>query len=505
MWEQLSASETLNRFTEKNPKEPFLEVIVHMAPKTIFLSDACRTWRESFGTDVRHIFLHTGTRMDKARVSNLDNGTPFHAAYAGALCRTKLSSLVYGDLTPTFPESMEDATTIEAVSYVEARPLLEYAVLPRIKAGFRNQNAFRENWRKIKSESDELLRVSGSLHLAKEILMDEAPVFANNGGELFFTGTGSAIPCKHRNVSGIYLKMENCNSMLLDVGEGTVGQLLRAKRGESGIIQGIKAVWISHPHADHHLGILRLLTERKYVADDPVVLIAPPNLLNFLKEYETIDPSIGDSYIFMDCRDITPKAQPSNWPKERLASHNSTMQRLRLDLGITSCTAISVAHCPHAYAVVLKGTSFGCLAYSGDCRPSEPFAAAAHDADLLIHEATFEDGMEAEALVKRHCTVGEALRVAKQMKAKTTVLTHFSQRYPRVPPLPTDNQDPDNGCPVIFAYDYMKLTPSNLVAASKITPALRLLYPETEKTVSAEQSAVAALGVPGLFAQKEIL
>ena len=34
---------------------------------------------------------------------------------------------------------------------------------------------------------------------------------------------------------------------------------------------------------------------------------------------------------------------------------------------------------------------------------------------LLVHEATFEDRMEAEALVKRHSTVGEALGVGRGM------------------------------------------------------------------------------------------
>jgi ribonuclease Z len=136
------------------------------------------------------------------------------------------------------------------------------------------------------------------------------------------------------------------------------------------------------------------------------------------------------------------------------------------------------------------------------------FANAARNADLLIHESTFADGMEAEAIVKRHSTVGEALRVGKQMNAKTIVLTHFSQRYPKVPPVSTDDRTDSNEetSPVIFAFDFMKLTPGTLIAASKITPALRLLYPETEKTETNEQtSAIAALEVPGLFAQKDLL
>jgi ribonuclease Z len=191
-------------------------------------------------------------------------------------------------------------------------------------------------------------------------------------------------------------------------------------------------------------------------------------------------------------------------------------------LGIHKCTAIPVAHCAYSFAVVFHGTSFGSLAYSGDCRPSKSFAEIAYNADVLIHEATFADGMEADAVVKRHCTVGEALRVGKNMNAKTTILTHFSQRYPKIPLLRTaeitDTGSADtlsspsslNGMRVIHAFDFMTITPSNIPAASKLTPALQMLYPdESEDTAengSAEKSdARAALDVPGLFAQSELL
>ena len=138
-------------------------------------------------------------------------------------------------------------------------------------------------------------------------------------GQIIFTGTGSAIPCKHRNVSGIYFEMSTRNSILLDIGEGTVGQLLRARHGDNQteVLKGIRAVWISHPHADHHLGILRLLTERSRLTDreDSIILIAPPNLKSFLDEYQCVDPDISESYEFVDCRDVSTRAQTHLWSR----------------------------------------------------------------------------------------------------------------------------------------------------------------------------------------------
>ena len=50
---------------------------------------------------------------------------------------------------------------------------------------------------------------------------------------------------------------------------------------------------------------------------------------------------------------------------------------------------------------------------------------------LLIHEATFENGLEHEALTKKHSTTAEALEIGSS--AYLNILTHFSQRYPKVP------------------------------------------------------------------------
>ena len=60
---------------------------------------------------------------------------------------------------------------------------------------------------------------------------------------------------------------------------------------------------------------------------------------------------------------------------------------------------------------------------------------------------------------------------------------------------------------VIHAFDFMRITPSNMHAASKLTPALQMLYleEESEDTASDNDDVRAALQVPGLFAQSELL
>lgn len=76
--------------------------------------------------------------------------------------------------------------------------------------------------------------------------------------EIVFLGTGAALPSKYRNVTGIYLDFFQRGGMLVDCGEGTYGQLRRryGSRADE-IVKHLRLIWISHIHADHHVGISR--------------------------------------------------------------------------------------------------------------------------------------------------------------------------------------------------------------------------------------------------------
>ena len=117
--------------------------------------------------------------------------------------------------------------------------------------------------------------------------------------------------------------------------------------------------------------------------------------------------------------------------------------------------------------------------------------------------------MEEDAVLKRHSTVGEAIDVATKMNAKSLVLTHFSQRYPKISQM-NRTKDQNNGMPIVFAFDFMRLTPKTVNLAAKLTPAMRLLYPESDDgdvdEESIEKTAVKDLmGIPGVFAMNGVL
>ncbi|KAJ1550184.1 Zinc phosphodiesterase ELAC protein 2, partial [Cladochytrium tenue] len=100
--------------------------------------------------------------------------------------------------------------------------------------------------------------------------------------------------------------------------------------------------------------------------------------------------------------------------------------------GLATFQTMQVEHCPFAYALVMTHKAGWKIVFSGDCRPSEALIEHGRLADVLIHEATFEDDLAHEAQYRRHSTVSQAADVARKMGARCVVLTHFSQRYPRI-------------------------------------------------------------------------
>jgi ribonuclease Z len=495
-----------NEVTVKQEVE--LDVMVHLTPKRIFDEPSYQYWCKLFGSNVDHITLHASECLDDLALDEVNS--PFVSGIMSGIQRSFVNDSVFP--IPILSSSEKAVSEEEHFYTIKGRPMMSYTLLPRSRRGLDRSTVLSLYPTNTMHDLRHQVNETGAMECASSIVSslrgsrtdkvdrDDADACL---GELIFAGTGSALPSKQRNVTGKYLRMNNGNSLLLDVGEGTIGQLLRSWKSTltsnqspmdeyRSRIKGIKAVWISHPHADHHLGILRLLSERTAISgtSDPIVLMAPSDLVAFLQEYQLVVPEISESYIPVDCYDMLH------------GQLNPMANKLYDELGVTNCMSIPVSHCARSYAIVMDGTSFGRVAYSGDCRPSKRFADVAFGADLLIHEATFEDGMEEDAVLKRHSTVGEAIDVATKMNAKVLALTHFSQRYPKIPQL----KKPDTIIPTVFAFDFMRLTPGTIELAAKLTPALRLLYVDDESDTAAEHNlAKDLLANPGVFAVSGVL
>lgn len=295
--------------------------------------------------------------------------------------------------------------------------------------------------------------------------------------EITTLGTGSALPSKYRNVSSTLVRVPGYGSYLFDAGENTLGQLRRVFKPADLelVLKDLRVIWISHLHADHHLGTVSVIKAWHQVMHGSVSPVAPMSsttfhnlnaecenganisgryltvisdhsMLKYLEEYDQIE-SFGYQHV-LPLRMI-PADPVSKIPSRLLSTYADVggfdQKTLKAVLGLEDIQAVFVSHCHGAMAVSLTfpfdtadASSGGAklpfkVSYSGDCRPSENFAKIGVDSTVLIHEATFEDDLQREAYVKRHSTVSEALGVGSLMRAKAVVLTHFSQRYAKIP------------------------------------------------------------------------
>ncbi|KAL2038876.1 hypothetical protein N7G274_008398 [Stereocaulon virgatum] len=306
--------------------------------------------------------------------------------------------------------------------------------------------------------------------------------------EIVCLGTGSALPSQHRNVSATLLRVPGSGSYLLDCGENTLGQLKRIYTEEqlSEVLRDLKLIWISHLHADHHLGTTSVIkawyeevhgkdpTKRPHLSLKEALLapgkvlgegkrlfvVSTRKMMQWLEEYSSVE-----DYGY---KQIVPLvSRPTNWK----TPDRCTLEWNSLDVGfktskdswvkfamceatgLTNLVAVHVSHCYDSQAVSLTFPTGFKFSYSGDCRPSRDFATTGKGTTVLLHEATFDDELQGDAKAKKHSTTSEAIGVGAAMGAKRVILTHFSQRYQKTPSMNSmdllsvklDDADPTEG------------------------------------------------------------
>uniref|UniRef100_A0A8C9SV32 Zinc phosphodiesterase ELAC protein 2 n=1 Tax=Scleropages formosus TaxID=113540 RepID=A0A8C9SV32_SCLFO len=271
--------------------------------------------------------------------------------------------------------------------------------------------------------------------------------------EVVFLGTASSQPMKIRNVSGTLLNISSTQSILLDCGEGTFGQLCRHYGNDvDDLLTKLSTIFISHMHADHHTGLLQLLFQRKRALDafgipfSPVHLVAPLQIMRWLNQYHDHCQEILNHVNIIPSRFLTAGADTPSHKTESL------IQSLLKKLDLEKFQTCVVPHCKGSFACSLSHQAGWKVVFSGDTVPCEALVQMGKNATLLIHEATLEDGMEEEAKQKRHSTISQAIDIGMKMNAKFIMLNHFSQRYPKIPLISADSGDR-----VGISFDHMKL------------------------------------------------
>jgi ribonuclease Z len=269
-----------------------------------------------------------------------------------------------------------------------------------------------------------------------------------------FLGTAAARPTPGRNVSGLAVQREG-EVVLFDCGEGTQRQMMRYATGFA-----VSAIFITHVHADHFLGVTGLLrTMGLQGRTEPLAIYGPARSGRILESavhlglervpFEvTVQEVVAGERISRDGWgiepfDVTHGVRAVGYAlreDDRLGRFDVELAR---QLGVPEGPAFGRLHRGEAVEagdgrtvtpdqVVGPPRPGRTVAYTGDTRPTASVIAAAEGADLLIHDATFLSDDAERARDTGHSTAAEAAGIARDAGVARLALTHISARYSEV-------------------------------------------------------------------------
>uniref|UniRef100_A0A8C4I2G8 Zinc phosphodiesterase ELAC protein 2 n=1 Tax=Dicentrarchus labrax TaxID=13489 RepID=A0A8C4I2G8_DICLA len=394
-----------NQHYQTGETEGKVVLVAHMTPNSVLKTDQYKKWMERFPSTTEHLILNE-------HVCSVHNVR---------------SHKIQIQLNMIHPEIFPQLQPYEAalhVPSVRAECLLKFQLRPVME------------WQR------DAIPFCNTEEFVKEA--SEVPNFLEetSGEKVVFIGTGSALPMKIRNVSGTLVNISPSQSILLDCGEGTFGQLCRHYGDDvDEVLSKISTVFISHMHADHHTGLLMLLYQRERAltalgkAFSPVFLMAPNQIMIWLSQYHH------------HCEEIL------HHIKYNKGDNTEMLKSLLRNNDLEKFQTCLVHHCRNAFACSFTHQSGWKLAFSGDTMPCDAFVYIGKNATLLIHEATLEDGLEEEAEEKRHSTTSQAIDIGMRMNAEFIMLNHFSQRYAKIPLFSNDFTDR-----VGISFDHMRVS-----------------------------------------------
>ncbi|HEY8304600.1 MAG TPA: ribonuclease Z [Solirubrobacteraceae bacterium] len=264
---------------------------------------------------------------------------------------------------------------------------------------------------------------------------------------LFFAGTGGSVPSPRRGLPAILVRRGG-DRLLFDCGEGTQRQLMRSVG-----LTDVGCVFITHFHADHWLGLPGMLKSFALrERDQPLSVYGPPGIGRLMEDtrfiygrlpYEltVVELEPAQSVPFDDLT-VTGVAVSHRGAsafgyvlvEDSRPGHLDAELAARLgvapgpDFGrLTRGETVNGVSPDQVMGPTREGRK---IVISGDTAPCEALAIAAHEADVLVHEATFAEEESERARLTAHSTARQAAELAREAKARLLALTHISSRYP---------------------------------------------------------------------------
>jgi ribonuclease Z len=264
---------------------------------------------------------------------------------------------------------------------------------------------------------------------------------------IFFAGTGGSVPSARRGLPAMLVRRGG-EQILFDCGEGTQRQLIKSVG-----LADLDSVFITHFHADHWLGLPGMLKSFALrERSQPLSVYGPRGLTVLMEQMRFVYGRLPYELNVIELA-----------PAETVARDGYLIGAIPVRHKGEACYGYALVedarpgHLDPELAQrlgVKPGPDFGRLqrgetvdgvapeqvlgalrpgrkiVLSGDTAPCESLIVAAHESDLLVHEATFADEEAERARQTSHSTARQAAEVAREARVRMLALTHISSRYP---------------------------------------------------------------------------
>jgi len=259
------------------------------------------------------------------------------------------------------------------------------------------------------------------------------------------------MPTKSRNLPSVVVRREN-EVIMFDCGEGTQKQMVLSKIGFNKKMK----ILITHMHGDHVLGLPGMFQSMSLLGRSKELdVYGPQGVRDFVEsvnrtvQFQLVFPlrihEVGPSTVLNEpyyeikavrANHVVPclsyglvekpkpgrfnlkKAQTLGVPKGPLWKKLQLGQDVKIGSRIFKSSDVVGSPRPGAK-----------LVYAVDTRPCSAVRRLAANADLLIHDGSFDDSMRDKAKEYGHSTASEAANLARQAQVKQLALMHISAMY----------------------------------------------------------------------------
>lgn len=295
--------------------------------------------------------------------------------------------------------------------------------------------------------------------------------------KLVFLGTSGSMPTPSRSSPSVVVKRGK-DLIMFDCGEGTQRQMVKAKIG----FRKNMKILITHLHGDHVLGLPGLLQSMSLLRRERKLdIFGPPGIISFIKSF--CDSLGGPTFpvIIHEINETGSIYEDSNYRIEAIMAKHTVIAYSfalienprpgrfypkkaealgvpkgklwhKLQHGETIKIGNLKIHPSQVTDPPKKGRK---IVYSGDTKHNDELIQLSNDADVLIHESTFNEELKGRAENDGHSTALEAATIARESNVKKLVLIHISSRFSDPNILLDETKEVFSE--TIIAYDLMEL------------------------------------------------